>query len=68
MARSGLIDGDFELGLDDDFGGRYGFDWPIDETELADALEQGQTMGEIARRYGVSVSDVADLVDLYDLR
>jgi len=40
---------------------------PIDEATLAAALKRGRTMGQIASKYSVSVGDVADLIDLYDL-
>ncbi|SDD22235.1 MULTISPECIES: hypothetical protein [Kordiimonas] len=67
MSRSGFFDD--ELGLDDDpsYSDQYDDEWPIDEATLKAALQRGRTMSQIAQKYDVSVGEVADLIDMYDL-
>ncbi len=67
MVRAGYFDD--ELGLEDhsSYSDQYDDEWPIDEATLSAALQRGRTMGQIAQKYRVSVGDVAELIDMYDL-
>ncbi|MFC4348630.1 hypothetical protein ACFO5Q_12320 [Kordiimonas lipolytica] len=67
MTRSGFFDDELGLDYEPSYSDSYDDEWPIDEATLAAALKRGRTMGQIASKYSVSVGDVADLIDLYDL-
>ncbi|UTW58758.1 hypothetical protein KFE96_00175 [Kordiimonas sp. SCSIO 12603] len=62
-------DYDDEIGLDfDDSPSRF-FEvrWPVSEVVLSTALNSGRSLETIADTYGVSVSEVIDLCEIYDL-
>jgi len=60
---------DDQIGLDDDENPSSSFAacWPISEAVLSAALGGQQPLSYVADQYEVSVADVIELCELYDL-
>ncbi len=67
MSRSDYYYDEIGLDFNDSPSRFFTLQWPMSEVVLSTAINSGRSLEDIADTYNVSISDVIDLCEMYDL-